>query len=58
MPGMTQLYLLHITAFALAQTGAMILGNMLFTPVSARRLTTGIGCIAFAAAIFYETAPG
>jgi len=58
MHGMTQLYLLQITAFALTQTGAVILGNMLFTPVSARRLTTGISCIALAAAIFYETVPG
>lgn len=57
MPGMAQLYLLQITAFALAQTGAVILGDLLFAPVRARRLMAGIGCIIMAAAIFYQTAP-
>ncbi len=57
MPSMTQLYLLQITAFALTQTGAVILGNMLFTPLSARKFVAGVSCIAMAAALFYETAP-
>lgn len=57
MPTMNQLYLLQITAFALAQAGAAILGVMLFENGSVKNLMAGVSCALLAAAIFYTTAP-